>query len=131
MIQISPYSKNDLDSIYALHLSNNMDNFDICDSLPEIGYIATEGAIVVAAGFLRKVEGGYAQIDTLVSNKDMPADMRHEALAKVVETLVTTAKSLKIKGIISYTQDKSVVMRAVATGFNVTPNVVIALKLQE
>jgi hypothetical protein len=131
MIQVTSYSKSDKEIIDMLHISNNVENFDISENLPEIGFIATEGAIPVAAGFLRRIEGGYAQIDSLVSNKDMPGPMRHEALDKIVQTLITTAKTLKIKGIISYTQDKSVVMRAVATGFEVTQNVVISLKLQE
>lgn len=129
MIQLQTYSKHDKDLIDALHLSNNIDNTDISDNLPEIGFIATEGAIAVAAGFLRKVEGGYAQIDTLVSNKQMPAEMRHIALAGIVDALINEAKHLKLKGIISFTSDESVLLRAVATGFQVSSQAVIVLPL--
>jgi len=60
----------------------------------------------VPAGFLRRVEPCYAQIDTLVSNAYCGSIMRHEGISKVVDALLADAKRLKLKGIIAHTADK-------------------------
>ena len=99
------------------------------DTLPKIGFIASNGSVHIAAGFLRMVEGGYAQIDTLVSNSILPGHMRDEGIQLVVDALINTAKSLKLKGIISFTLDKSVICRAVDTGFHVNQHVMLVLPL--
>lgn len=100
------------------------------NSIPDIGYVATEGSIFIAMGFLRLVEGGFCQIDGLTSNKDLPGNMRHAALNEVISALIDKAKLLKLKGIISYTRDKTVISRAEAIGFQVIPYNVLSLRLE-
>lgn len=71
----------------------------------------------IAAGFLRRVEGGYAQIDTLVSNPYFGSKIRHEGIDKVVKSLIEDAKNLKLLGIIAFTSDNGVLSRASDMGF--------------
>jgi len=87
-------------------------------SLPKIGYIAMLGEEPVAAGFLRRVECDIvAQIDGLASNPGFGSVIRHEAINLIVSQLVIEAKSLKLQGLIAFTQDETVIKRAEATGF--------------
>ena len=100
-------------------------------TLPKIGYISyTETGTPVAAGFLRKVEGGYGQIDTLVTNPNIPSEIRHKALTRVVDALIAAAKVEGLEGIISYTRDESVLKRAQTIGFRPCPHTVISLDLK-
>jgi hypothetical protein len=117
--------------LLALHIGQQSDTFHHLteDTLPALGAVATNGNDCVAFGFLRMVEGGYCQIDTLVSNAALSSEIRHEGVSELVKTLIETAKSLNLKGIIAFTSDKTVVARAEATGFRVIPSVVIALPL--
>ena len=63
------------------------------DSIPKIGFVAlTDDEIPIAMGFLRLVEGGYAQIDTFVSNPEIPGEIRHEALNEITNLLISKAK---------------------------------------
>lgn len=129
-MQIIEYQADQFDQLVALHQSQDVNTMFLDPAtLPKIGFIAAEGSIPVAMGFLRQLEGGYAQIDTLVSNADLPGELRHEGLDKIVSSIIDTAKQLKLKGIISFTSDKSVIMRAVATGFRVSNHAVIVLEL--
>ncbi len=97
---------------------------------PTYGWIAYDDEEQpIAAGFLRRVEGHAGQFDTFVSNPDMPSAMRHTALSKICENLLNDAKTLKLEGIISYTQDKTIIERAEAIGFSRLPHAVLALKL--
>ena len=50
------------------------------DNLPEIGFIAFEGPTALAVAFLRQIEGGYACLDVVVSNPEVSAKCRLEAL---------------------------------------------------
>lgn len=100
-------------------------------TLPKIGFIAMKGKMPVAAGFLRRVEPCYAQIDTLVSNAYCGSILRHEGISKIVENLLIEAKKLKLQGIIAHTQDKGTLLRAEALGFHIVPQTIIALNLQE
>lgn len=117
--------------VQGLLLSQEYQGFDDItpEALPLCGYLATDSATVVAVGFLRIVEGGYAQLDTLVTNGDLSSDMRHEGVAMVVNSLIERAKDLKLKGILAFTQDQGVLLRAAALGFKLVPQTIIALPL--
>lgn len=98
-------------------------------TLPKIGYIAYLGTQPIAAGFLRRLEPSFAQIDTLVSNAYFGSQIRHEALTQVIDNLIDDAKRLKLTGLICHTADPGVLKRANALGFHVCPETIIAKKL--
>ena len=96
-------------------------------TLPKVGFIATMNGQPIAAGFLRRVEPCFAQLDTLASNAYFGSNIRH--LSSVVDALLNEAKRLKLKGIISLTGDKGTLERAKSLGFHVVDQTVIALSL--
>jgi len=98
-------------------------------TLPKIGYIALLNKQPIAAGFLRRVEGGYAQLDTLVSNPYYGSLIRHEGIDKVVKALIEDSKDLKLHGIIAFSEDSGVLSRARSMGFHEINQSLIALKL--
>lgn len=99
-------------------------------SLPKIGYIAMLDEEPIAVGFLRRVEGDVvAQIDGLTSNPCFGSIIRHYGITKVLEALVNEAKALKVQGLISFTKDQSVVIRAKSIGFNVVDYNLMSLNL--
>lgn len=101
------------------------------ETLPEIGYIVYSDTEYhyVAAGFLRMVEGGFCQIDTMVTNPNLTGDVRNEGLILLVDTMIQKAKDLGLLGIVSYTTDNSVISRALGLGFKLVDHKVIALQL--
>lgn len=131
MIVVSEYQNAYIDSLANLHSTWGQDTDFLFETngLPQIGYVASEGAIIVAAGFLRRLEGGYAQIDTLVTNRDLPSDMRHEGLTKLVDKLIFHAKHMQLKGLICMTKDEGILSRAQSLGFKVIDQKVIGLSL--
>lgn len=98
-------------------------------TLPKIGYMVLRNNHPVAAGFLRRVEGGYAQLDTLTSNPMFGSLIRHEAIQLVVNALLQDAKDLKCIGIIAFSIDKGILNRAKTMGFHTLDHKLIALKL--
>lgn len=84
----------------------------------------------IAAGFLRRLEPCFAQIDTLASNAYLGSQVRHTGIAKVVDQLIMDAKALKLQGIISHTKDSGVLKRAEALGFHLIDEKIIALPLK-
>lgn len=100
-------------------------------TLPKIGYIALLNNQAIAAGFLRRVEGGYAQIDTLVSNTYYGSLIRHEGINKVLSALIQDAKDLKLNGIIGFTKDDGVLARVKSMGFQVLNYNIVSLSLLE
>lgn len=98
-------------------------------TLPKIGYIAYMGKTPIAAGFLRRLEPCFAQIDTLCSNKYYGSLVRHEGIKVVVELLLDEAKRLKLKGILALTSDNGVFKRASEIGFKPINEAAIGLSL--
>lgn len=133
MVNITPFKFKHLDMLIELHESQNSPTAKHIEykTLPKIGFIAYMGKIPVAAGFLRRVEPCYAQIDTLVSNGMYGSLIRNEGITKVVDSLIEEAKRLKLKGIICHTRDKGTLARAETLGFHIVPETIIALSLQE
>lgn len=110
--------------------SNDYPNFDKVSlkTLPKIGYIAMLGDHSIAAGFLRRVECDViAQIDGLTSNPDFGSVLRHEAISLIVNQLILEAKQLKLQGVIAFTVDKSIIMRAEVIGFTKINHQIISL----
>lgn len=99
-------------------------------TLPKIGYIAMMGKQPVAIGFLRRLEGGYAQLDTFATNPFLGSKIRNEGLDLVVKNLLDEAKSLRLNGILAITEDQGILNRAKFLGFNEIPQKLIGLRLK-
>lgn len=130
-ISIVPFKFKYLSNLHDLLNSNDFLNVPKVNmkTLPKIGYIAFLNKQPIAAGFLRRVEGGYAQMDTLTSNKHFGSKIRHLGITKVVDALISDAKDLKLHGILAFTQDHGTLMRAEAIGFRKVEQTLIALPL--
>ena len=82
------------------------------ETLPEIGYIALDEDQPVACGFLRKVEGGYAQLDTFTTNPGFVGELRDRAINGIVSRLTEHAKSYQMHGLFVITDNQSIIDRA-------------------
>lgn len=98
--------------------------------MPSIGYVAVLSGRLIAAVFLRKVEGGIAQIDTLVSNPTSTGEERHCAIDLVVEKVLEKAKKLNINGILFTSEDSGTIMRSHKYGFKKTRLTLMAVDLK-
>ena len=85
--------------------------------LPETGFLAWHEGFPVAAGYLRRVEGGYGWIDSLVTDATAPGASRNEALDLITTALVEEARRLELRGIIAFTKDQNTYSRAMKHGF--------------
>ena len=113
-----------------LESTGNLDMFNAeMKTLPKIGYLALLNKQPIAAGFLRRLEPCFAQIDTLASNAYFGSQIRHEGIKLVVDALITDAKRLKLQGILAVTKDQGVLTRAIGLGFHEVDQKVIALPL--
>ena len=130
MITVSQYNHSEhFVYLQALHDSWGAFFGETEETLPKLGYIASEGSIVVAICFLRKMEGGFAMIDTLVSNKDLASEFRHLGVQAVVDAVIAAARNQGIKGLICLTSDEGVFKRAMGMGFTSLNKVSIGLIL--
>jgi hypothetical protein len=86
-------------------------------TLPKIGYLAEVNGTMVAAGFLRKVEGGYGQLDTFVTNPYLGSQVRHEGIELVTNALLEEARTLEMIGILITSRDTGIISRAKERGF--------------
>ncbi len=84
---------------------------------------------IVAAAFLRKVEGSYGQLDSLISNPVATSEQRHRGIDLVVTQVINKAKDLGITGLIALTKDVGTLMRSEKHGFVALPVTTIALDL--
>ena len=130
-VSLVPFKAAYLDDLLELHRSQKYLNLNVinCRTLPKVGYIAYLNSQPIAAGFLRRVEPCYAQIDTLVSNAYFGSKIRHQGLTLVVNELLEEAKRLKLEGIISITNDEGVLKRAKDLGFHTVDMKVIGMSL--
>lgn len=131
-ITILPFKFKHLPLLHDLLTSNQYEGICHIDmkTLPKIGYIVLLGKVPIAAGFLRRLEPCFAQIDTLASNAYMGSLVRHQGITMVVDALIADAKVLKLKGIVSHTSNQGVLKRAEVLGFHVVKETIIALPIK-
>lgn len=126
-----PFKHKHLPDLKQMLISQQYANLSLITTrtLPKVGYIAYLNDQPIAAGFLRRLEPCYAQIDTLCSNAYFGSLIRHEGISKVVEALLQSAKDLKLEGIIALTEDEGVKKRALALGFHTINQILIGKKI--
>lgn len=133
MIQIIPFDLATmlplLESLHQTHNWKQTQTSMLGQGMPQTGYVALVAGQPGAAGFLRMVEGGFAMIDTLVSNADLGSEARHMAITAVVDALINHAKTSGIKGIVAHTKDKGILKRAKTLGFKKLSEQIITIKL--
>ncbi len=132
LVSIQPFKHKHLKDLYEILESNNYEGISLITTknLPKIGYIVYSGKTPLAAGFLRRLEPCYAQIDTLCSNKYLGGILRHQGITMIVDTLIADAKRLKLDGIVCHTKSNDVLKRAEALGFHAIDEKVIGLVLR-
>lgn len=124
---IERYAPTMFDDLIKIHLTQKSETADLIqpEHVPEIGFIAKQDTTPIAIGFLRRLEGGFAQIDTLVTNADLNSSTRNEGLSAVVKKLLDTAKTLKLHGLLFTTAEPTIIRRAEELGFRQLNQVVM------
>lgn len=97
-------------------------------TLPKIGYIVTLQDQPIATGFLRKVEGGYGQLDTFATNPYFGSKLRHAAIEMIVDALMDDAKRLKLHGLLVFSHDSGIIKRSEERGFKPLPDTLLGFK---
>lgn len=88
------------------------------DHVPENSYVAEMDGVPAAMSMLRMVEGNsYAILDGLASNPDVPGIVRDAALDSVVEVALEAARYIKVKTVVAWSIDKSIIERSKKHGF--------------
>lgn len=85
--------------------------------IPALGYVVYVNARATAMGFIRRVEGGFGQLDGLVSNPTSSSEDRHLAIDLLVSQLLDSAKELGITQIMAFSKDAGTLMRSERHGF--------------
>lgn len=93
--------------------------------MPKVGYVTYNGEQPVAFAFLRKVEGGFGQIDGLTSNPECSAEDRHQGIDLAVSALLDKAKKLNIFQLMFTSEDAGTIMRSEKYGFKKSPLTVL------
>lgn len=130
-VQVVPFKFKHYQQLLDMHASQKSPLTQVLTyrTLPKIGFIAFLGDQPIAAGFLRRLEPCYAQLDTLVSSAHFGSSVRNAGVSLVVDALIEQAKQLKLEGIIALTKDKSILMRAEGLGCHMVNESIVALSL--
>jgi hypothetical protein len=99
--------------------------------MPKVGYVTIDQGMMVAAVFLRQVEGGFGQIDSLVSNPHSSPTERHTAIDLAVSALLVKAGDLNITKILFTSDDAGTIMRSQKYGFKKLPLALLAVDLNK
>lgn len=101
------------------------------NEMPKLGYIAFDGKVPVAFVFLRKVEGGYGQIDGLTTNPGCSASQRDQGIRLVIDKLLATCRKTSIFNVLVLSKEENTLMRSHEYGFEKLPLTVMAVDLKK
>lgn len=100
--------------------------------LPRIGLIVINENGPIAIGFLRRIEGNIALMDSFITNPTTSSDIRNAALNKLGYRLIDTAKRLKFTGMMAFSTDSNTIQRAISkANFKTLPYNLVSLNLSE
>jgi hypothetical protein len=96
-------------------------------NLPELGLILIDTGCPVAVGFLRRVEGNYALLDSLCTNPAVLPEIRDKSLDYLVKELIKLARREGITAITATSVDPNTLTRSLKHGFIAQPHTTITL----
>ncbi len=100
------------------------------DDMPAIGVVVYAGGVIAAMAFLRRVEGGFGQIDGLCTDPEASPELRHQAIEEAVSKIVTKAKELSLKSLMGLSADYSTITRVCSLhGFTIEPHIVLVKRI--
>lgn len=97
--------------------------------MPKVGFVCLYENLPICAGFLRKVEGNYMILDSLITDPDAHPAIRNQAIDAVVQELINKAKDMGVKKLMANTVDAHTLERSKKHGFKPLEHVVIVLEL--
>lgn len=112
-------------------LKNYDKTSDLADELPDIGLMVTDEDGKIAAGFLRRVEGGFFLMDSLIANPESSGKRRYQAIDLLVQGLLAKARELGLKKVLAFTRERAILKRSVKHGFRILDHVVIGISISE
>lgn len=125
-MRVVPYNfAIDKDSIAKLLKQRDM-HPDLIYTLPEHGMVAFESGELVAAGFIRRIEGNMAMLDSYITNPQTDKAIRHRALDLITKKLVSAAESHNIHKLIAFTVVDSVLASLNKNGLFKVPHTLTA-----
>lgn len=129
LFEIKPFVKSQHMALIAAWMGSRGRRIPPISEMPKVGYVVFLDSYPVAAGFIRKVEGGFGQLDSLVSNPIAPAKTRDAAIDAIVTQLLKRAKSMKIPHLLAMSEDENTLVRSEKHGFKKLPLTLIAVDL--
>lgn len=99
-----------------LLLHRNMD-INLVNDLPEHGLIAIKDGIPIAMGFIRRIEGEYAMLDSYITDPKAAAPVRDRALETIGRKLIDMARNGGCKTLLAFSTDAHILARGVRWGF--------------
>ena len=99
------------------------------ENLPEVGFIVFEDEEAVCAMFLRRIEGGFALLDSAISNPHIAPAVRRKAQDMAAGACIRYAKEIGLKQVMALTVDANVKHRCKDFGFEEAKDVFFVKKL--
>lgn len=131
MIKVIPFALSEHMGLLVWWLVQHKAHIAKAEEMPAIGFVAYYDGQPGAMAFLRRVEGGYGQLDGLVSNPESLGSHRSACIDAVVKEVINEAKAKGIKALMAYSIDKNTLVRSLSHGFVQQPHTLIALDLSE
>ncbi len=91
--------------------------------LPRFGFIVHQGDVPVAMGFIRLLEGKMGVLDSYIANRESRSAIRKRALSLISYEIVEFSKgTLKLKGLIAFSDHPNIIQLATDHKFTTHPN---------
>lgn len=120
-MKVRPYDKL-RDTLHAIKCLNSRDmDLELVLDLPKHGLIALEGNEPIAMGFIRRVEGPYAILDSYITNADVTPELRDRALDTITRKLISLAELNDIKKLMAFSSHSTIIERSVRHGMSKMP----------
>lgn len=90
---------------------------DLVNDLPEHGLIAIEADTLIAAGFIRRIEGMDCFLDSYITRPAVNNILRDRALNLITTKLIKLAKANNVRNLYAFSADYHTQIRAGVHGF--------------
>lgn len=99
------------------------------DEIPECGFMASHFDRPLACSFLRRCEGGFGIMDSVVADKYADGALKSEALDLLFEAVINQARDFRMTNVVGFTVKNSMIKKAKSFGYKESDHKLMVLEI--
>jgi hypothetical protein len=128
MITVRRFTKDDFITLNMWRRERDLADVSF-EELPECGFMASHFDRPIACAFLRRCEGGFGIMDSVIADKYVDGSLKSQGLDLLFEFITNQARDFKMTNVLGFTVKNSMIKKSKSFGYKESDHKLMVLEI--